>query len=89
MYEDFFVFLISRYGRERMGLTEAEAVGKMWSGVKAMIEVGQPPHVATDAASSERVMRRKIANNFAIILQLTYYSRPSIPVVSQLYWPQC
>ena len=24
-----------------MGLTEAEAVGKMWSGVKAMIEVGQ------------------------------------------------
>ena len=22
-----------------MGLTEAEAVGKMWSGVKAMIEV--------------------------------------------------
>merc|ERR1712130_908242 len=25
--------------RERMGLTEAEAVGKMWSGVKAMIEV--------------------------------------------------
>ena len=25
--------------RERMGLTEAEAVGKMWSGVKAMIQV--------------------------------------------------
>merc|ERR1712183_770886 len=25
--------------RERMGLTEAEAVGKMWSGVKAMIEM--------------------------------------------------
>ena len=58
MYEDFFVLLISRYGRERMGLTEAEAVGKMWSGVKAMIQVGQPPHVATDA-SSERVMKQK------------------------------
>ena len=71
-----------------MGLTEAEAVGKMWSGVKAMIEVGQPPHVATDA-SSERVMKQKIANNSVIIIQLTYYSRPSIPVVSQLYWPQC
>jgi len=25
--------------RERMGLTEAEAVGKMWSGVKAMIQM--------------------------------------------------
>jgi len=34
--------------RERMGLTEAEAVGKMWSGVKAMIQVGQPADVATD-----------------------------------------
>ena len=67
MYEDFFVFLISRYGRERMGLTEAEAVGKMWSGVKAMIQVGQPPHVATDA-SSERVMKQKVANNFLIVL---------------------
>ena len=50
-----------------MGLTEAEAVGKMWSGVKAMIQVGQPPHVATDA-SSERVMKQKIANNFLIVL---------------------
>ena len=27
--------------RERMGLTEAEAVGKMWSGVKAMIQVSK------------------------------------------------
>jgi len=53
--------------RERMGLTEAEAVGKMWSGVKAMIQVGQPAHVATDA-SSERVMKQKIANNFLIVL---------------------
>lgn len=59
IYEDFFVFLISRYGRERMGLTEAEAVGKMWSGVKAMIQVGQPAHVPTDA-SSDRVMKQKL-----------------------------
>ena len=63
MYEDFFVFLISRYGRERMGLTEAEAVGKMWSGVKAMIQVGQPADVATDA-SSERVMKQKNCKQF-------------------------
>ena len=33
--------ILSSVFRERMGLTEAEAVGKMWSGVKAMIQVNE------------------------------------------------
>ena len=53
-----------------MGLTEAEAVGKMWSGVKAMIQVGQPANVATDA-SSERVMKQKNCKQF-LDCPLTY-----------------
>ena len=45
--------------RERMGLTEAEAVGKMWSGVKAMIQVGDDTDDTNDTGSEHRYSKKQ------------------------------
>ena len=45
--------------RERMGLTEAEAVGKMWSGVKAMIQVADDTDDTNDTGSEHRYSKKQ------------------------------
>ena len=42
-----------------MGLTEAEAVGKMWSGVKAMIQVAGDTNDTNDTGSEHRYSKKQ------------------------------
>ena len=47
------------FSRERMGLTEAEAVGKMWSGVKAMIQVADDTNDTNYTGSEHRHSKKQ------------------------------